>query len=127
MSDPHNFGRRVLRSDEWFLNPRSVYWEEFFMGSSGFLSEFLTAKIPREFLPPWYRLKEKISVISDSSNSGKSLALQSVDPIVTEKLLVEVGSAIAYFTYFGITDLHSENVVFVKNSLNETILTPIDI
>lgn len=135
LGDPHNFGRRVSQiSSRILLKPRNLFWEWQFLSSASALRQIIQKVETEEsngthifttFPSLSFQLKDALGIeggevemlVLDSLTSGVSL--QTTD-------LENVGRSLALISWFGITDLHSQNMMmgYQKGRL---IFCPVDI
>lgn len=131
--DPHNFGRRVqLLSDGTIHKPRTIAWEWLFLSSQSPLRKLLCDAFEGQALPCPFDLFADVSF----SPTGASLAHGRVERVFWEpdrlELTVEVsqkiGSVIGLLSWFGIGDLHEQNLAFGRmRASGRPICMPLDI
>jgi hypothetical protein len=113
IGDTHNFGRRVQVRGNWVHKPRTLAWEEL----------FLSAKSPLRRLVPLEHLPD----LRFRKNEAQRIALEPLprrfDPIAVARL---GGQSIALWSWFGVTDLHWENLALGLGE-HGPVLAPIDI
>lgn len=101
LGDPHNFGKRVQFINGAFHKPRSVFWEKFF---------FSTHSPLRPILENDFSFLFNLKILSESSGSGVTEKVSSAS-VANESWARMYGFLAAYCFYFGIYDLHSENII----------------
>lgn len=133
LGDSHNFGRRVARRGEWVEKPRTTAWEELFLGTSSPLLDLLDKASAQQlgvgafsFLPrlrfeasetPATRLVESVHLLPFADSSADR----------TLKLAEIAGRFAALFSWFGVADLHWENLVVGQTPGGEIVFAPLDI
>lgn len=131
--DVHNFGRRVTPlTSQWIKKPRPVLWEQLFLSAASPLRASLSEVFAQE------KSIDPFKVIPDL----KFFTLQVPNSGFVEKVRVEeigrfdkfregelevIGAFIAIICWFGISDLHDENVIIGRDQLGNLIIAPIDI
>lgn len=130
LGDTHNFGRSVfeLLSDNIILKPRQIDFELLFLDKNSKLRQIFKKndKSPFEYFPS---LPNEFLVESEYNNLGFNsvFKFQKTDPVYTKKDLSQaIGSLIAVCLYFGMTDMHVDNIYF-GNINDKLCLFPIDI
>lgn len=127
LSDPHNFGKRVkLLNNGLVHKPRSVFWEQLFLGES-VLRQFLDTSLKSGSETPQFSLP-LLEVSSNSIWEGqcgylKLTAVTSLDSLRA----FQIGCTIGLFAWFGVSDLHSENIIVGCNDIGNFIFTTVDI
>lgn len=107
-ADTHNFGRSVFKiNDKYIFKPRFIFWEWLFLESSP-IRDLLDNNADGLFscLP-------KLHFESNTSFIDGLVELFSCDRQANLKPvdLIQVGAIMALFCFFGVTDLHTENVI----------------
>ncbi|MBX3021578.1 MAG: hypothetical protein KF799_07870 [Bdellovibrionales bacterium] len=121
LSEPHNFGRRVtLTSSGDLVKPRPLFWEWLFYSSNPFRQALDNLSIA-EALP---LLKYSGTIIAEGQ--VERLLLTPIES-VSNLNLHSVGSCIAIYSFFGISDLHRENMMFGKDGAGTFRFCAIDI
>lgn len=126
-ADFHNFGRRVLKDENHILKPRPVGLEWLFLSKNSPLRkqlEQLEVFCIDNFVDLYF---EDYSFEPTLDNSRLDLfELENKDLKLNRKELLSVGSIIGLTQWFGMGDLHSENI-FIGHKNNRFICSPIDI
>jgi len=132
LGDLHNFGRSVEQTrDGWIRKPRSTFWEELFFSDKSEFRPFLDVVLGDE---PVIRCLPRIRYHKSSHQSGYNLVetvkVRSYDPEDhgLEYILEAWGGLLAFASWFGMGDLHANNVFFGKcTKSGRLILMPVDI
>ncbi|KAB8032100.1 DUF4135 domain-containing protein [Fluviispira multicolorata] len=135
LGDPHNGQKRVyINADNKIYKPRCIYWEWMFLGKNSFLINHFKNNLinTSDLYPYWYSLLPSLNFLPDKGGySSGYIDYQKVEkitqPILNENNWESFGAIIALFSFFGITDLHYENIIFGKNIDNEIKFGAIDI
>lgn len=137
LGDTHNFGRRVeLRGDVVF-KPRSVYWEWVFLANESPLRKYLNQTAQTTglgerafaFLPDLHFG----SPSSHVSRDGSEVQVLTLEPLPTldanrkMELATIVGRSLALWAWFGVADLHWENLALGVDSRGQIVFSPVDI
>jgi len=129
--DPHNFQKRVnITEDKYIMKPRCSLWEYEFLSNDGSIRRLLKQKSIQEFghdlfaaLPQvMYYNKEDLL---QSSVLEKVILDRCVNLDDYECLLI--GAVIGLCAWFGMSDLHKNNIVFGRDSTGKLKFGPIDI
>jgi len=132
--DTHNFGRSVSRVGEWVEKPRPIYWEWLFLdGESPLRTTSRELSYKKSIVDPFGHfpdLKFKYSTEEVLPYSGQVSFFQqtgdsSFPSIETSRAL---GSFLATILFFGMPDLHAENLMISKGrDAGSVLFFPIDI
>lgn len=114
IGDTHNFGRRVTTRGSWVRKPRTLAWEELFLSAKSPLRSLLTL----DFLPDLRFRKGEVSRIDLEPLPRR------FDPITIARL---GGHSLALWSWFGVTDLHWENMALGLGERGCPVFAPIDI
>jgi len=133
LGDPHNFGRRVGLEAGRVSKPRALLWEWLLLSRESPLRRLLTAAARADglsaasftFLP---------TLKFHASRPG---ALAEVEELTlaplrkanhTARALAEAtGRVLAFFSWFGVSDLHWENLALGLDSRGDLVFSPVDI
>jgi hypothetical protein len=127
MGDTHNFGRAVWKMDEnWLRKPRPLIWEYMFLDQRSGLRRVLDEIGCFPYLPYL-----TIDPEAGYGHAGRAeilkLSAGDVTPDFSPSTIGEyAGSLIALAVWFGLSDLHCENVLFGVRD-GKFILAPVDI
>lgn len=124
LSEPHNFGQRVLRLENgWIQKPRTMFWERLFLSAGTFREQ-----ISAQFLNSNLQI-DPFECFTCLSFSGNDLVecfrgepVQDMKADEARKL----GAAIALMAFFGVVDLNMENVQFARRE-QRFVFAPLDI
>lgn len=135
LGDTHNFGHSVSRVDDWMIKPREVYWEELFLSSESSFRELLNEIIKIDDLN--FKALDVFPRLSFSNKEGDSpfksskISFLNQDKLelsdFSDENFKKIGVSLAVMAYFGMADLHRENIVLAKNKEQGFIFGPIDI
>ncbi len=136
LGDSHNFGRRVVRTDAGMIHkPRCLSWEWLFLAYDSPLRNFIDQHpATNNVLSPcatWPMLHFFAGPTGSFLNGGDVEFLQC-EPISDDHTLTTIdaeaiGGAIGMCAWFGLSDLHFENIAFGRNSDGKLIWGPLDI
>lgn len=139
LGDCHNFGRRVAERDGRIHKPRTVFWEWLLLASESPLREQLRriASVHRggvqfDFLPSLKFERARVQGTGPAALAGEVERIALLPLRVTSsddrRRLAEVsGSAIALYSWLGLSDLHWENLVLGCDPRGQIIFAPLDI
>ncbi len=123
-ADTHNFGRFVCQVDSEFIyKPRSIFWEWLFLDRSSSMRAILDLQKENLFgcLP---------HLIFKSENYSEGLveicSVNTLVPVLSEQDLIQTGAVLGLMSFFGITDLHKDNIA-CGSFRGRYIFTPLDI
>lgn len=125
LSEPHNFGRRVYRHAAGLIHkPRSVFWENLFLSESHFRAKLfeIASKGHVSFALPSLSFEE----VSEFSGTVQELVLQPLSFLSGDQAF-QIGCTSALFAWFGISDLHHENIKIGQTLKGQFIFTTVDI
>ncbi|MGK5082406.1 hypothetical protein WDW37_03795 [Bdellovibrionota bacterium FG-1] len=132
LGDPHNFGRRVRELDDGTLEkPRTIGWEWLFLSKESPLRIFLSDVFSRNSTGCPFDLFEDVEFFS----SDPGLAQGRVERIhwdpgrfeLSSLVCQQVGSVIALISWFGIGDIHAQNMALGTSKSGGPICMPLDI
>ena len=127
LADKHNFGRAVSDTGFGFIEkPRPVYWEWLFLSSESHLRKYFAQKANNPFTG-FPDLKFTFASSDYSAHKVEKLDLESVSSKDFDKASSIIGKGLAVCKFFGLTDLHKENVFFGTDQNGNIIFCPVDI
>lgn len=134
LGDSHNFGRHVVERDGRMVKPRTVFWEWLFLSAESPLRQALVLAAERSRLSSQYfDFLPDLKFANTRAREGGEVEKLELEPLPElsseEKLELAgiVGKSLAFWSYFGVADLHWENVALGRNAQGRMILTPLDI
>jgi hypothetical protein len=139
LGDSHNFGKRVLYlGDNLIFKPRNLFWEWSLLSVSSPVrllvnSIFETSGVESPFaiLPKLeFPDIESINEVSKLRVEGRVKRLILHSPNNASFTLIDferMGCAIALLLWFGVSDLHNENIVLGIDNEGHAVFGPIDI
>lgn len=129
--DFHNFSQQVFKiSDQWFYKPRCLFWEWLFLSLESPLRQTLKALFdPFPFDP--FRYSPDVRFLWTDLTQEAFMEKLTVSPFDESALpsdfIQGLGSFCALAAWFGMGDLHQENLLFGKNPLGQLVFYPIDL
>lgn len=109
---------------EWVQKPRTLYWEYLFLSEQSPLRQYLKSFEISKRLNP-FDLIEDTEFLQTNSHQLEEKILPSSNPVEL-KNYKSMGAYIALFSWFGVTDLHKDNLIF--QTINDQVkIIPIDI
>jgi len=127
--DSHNLGKRVRLNGNVLVKPRSTYFEKLFLNKSSELRNFFrNSNTSLEELDTYYpdlKFTEVNSGICFAETKITKLE-ESIPSEISKFLCRSIGKNIALMQWFGISDLHCQNMMFFQKN-NMTSVCPIDI
>ncbi|MEO8905989.1 MAG: hypothetical protein ABI488_25805 [Polyangiaceae bacterium] len=134
LGDSHNFGRRVSRREGRIAKPRTLLWEWLLLSADSPLRRVLDeaaehAGLGREafgFLPTL----EFFELRGRAGGEVESVQLEALPPLDgegTRALAGIVGRSLALWSWFGVADLHWENLVLGLDARGRTVFGPLDV
>lgn len=131
LGDSHNFGRRVSIGDDGRVEkPRCIEWERIFLGDSPFRRE-LASVFRSAGVPDPLRLFPTLSFhpSDDGDFSGRVGFLQwsRESPPLDDDLCAHIGAVVGLASWFGMGDLHRQNVAFGTLPDGRPVCSPLDI
>ncbi|MDA8018993.1 MAG: type 2 lantipeptide synthetase LanM [Thermoanaerobaculia bacterium] len=138
LGDTHNFGRRVVRRStpggERIAKPRTVAWERLFLDADSPLRMRLDAAARRAGIDGAFSFLPDLKFFpSDSGSFGgdvEALELKALGQLSADEaqgLARIVGRSLALWSWFGVTDLHWENLALGRTDDSRIVFTPLDI
>lgn len=137
LGDSHNFGRRVFERDGYIVKPRTVFWEWLFLCPESPLRTALVSFVSaaeREGLDRQvFSFLPRVKVNSPGARDGGEVQRIQLAPLPqgsTEQrkdLAGVVGRSLAFWSWFGVADLHWENMVLGLDAEGHIVFTPVDI
>ncbi len=130
LGDSHNFGKRVHILNQKVIKPRSVIWEYLFLSKKSPLRILIEDNCRSSGITSPFSLAPNLEVEFSDNSSGviDCLSVDCLNPSYSPSLdeIKGIGAVIAMAFWFGIGDLHHENIIIGRNG-NELICFPIDI
>ena len=134
LGDSHNFGRRVTLRGDFVAKPRPVLWEQLFLSAKSPLRRLLADAAERDglgvnafdFLP-------SLRFVQPDSRAAARVERLELAPLgrltrdEKESLARVAGRSLALFSWFGVADLHWENLVLGADAQGRTLFAPLDI
>lgn len=132
--DSHNFGRHVTIGRTRVHKPRTLFWEWLMLGAGSPLRALLR-RLAREdglgedafdFLP-------ELRFSSPTASGGGSVERLALAPLPRASrggrraLAIVVGRALATWSWFGVSDLHWENLALGVGRRGRVVFTPMDV
>lgn len=134
LGDSHNFGRRVTRRGNRVEKPRTVFWESLFLDAGSPLRVFLQARGRAEGLGdhPFAFLGHLAVEESPDRHEGtvSAIDLRALRPGVTglrDELARVFGRSLALWSWFGVADLHWENLALGLDEGGHVVFCPLDL
>lgn len=134
LGDCHNFGRQVVEREGRIIKPRTVFWEWLFLSADSPLRQSLVAAAERSRLSnQYFDFLPEMKFTNVRAREGGEVERLQLEPlpelssVEKEQLTAIVGKSLAFWSYFGVADLHWENVALGRNAEGRIILTPLDI
>lgn len=129
LGDRHNFGKMVRRDTiGWISKPRTIFWEWIFLSDKSPLRRHLEESLSEAGIGggPFATLS---FIMKNCPQEGGFVEEHRETPVgeLDCRDSVAIGKAIGIAMYFGITDLHLENVHFSRTDTLDLLVTPIDI
>lgn len=121
----------MLADDGTISKPRTIAWERLFFGAGSPLREHIRRLSDGDGVPSPIKVTPALAFKSSTGDrTGSVERLEVAAPASTHAVpesFREIGSALAYFLWFGMTDLHEANVAFGADSAGRLIFGPVDV
>ena len=133
LGDYHNFGRCVqILNKEWITKPRDCHFEFTIFSKRSPLRKFLDEIFTKDGYPltnlPYLKFKNVIKKSLISNTHVEMLRIEEVKTSLNEEQLKYIGSLMAICLFFGIGDLHEENIIIGRDlSTKNLYIAPIDL
>ncbi|HEY3499377.1 MAG TPA: hypothetical protein VGK73_32030 [Polyangiaceae bacterium] len=134
LGDSHNFGRRVAVHGERVHKPRTLFWEWLVLGADSplrrRLDEIAAADGPD---PDAFGFLPRLGFRSPKAERGGDVERIELEPLRVRsparrrELAQAVGRSLAFFGWFGVSDLHWENMVIGAGPDGRAVFAPLDI
>jgi hypothetical protein len=128
--DTHNFGRRVRPvGKDWISKPRSIYWEQLFLGTdSRFRDEVDRIFGDEPIVDCLPRLQFTKSGADPSSTLVERMRVRpAIESCDVEYALEALGGLLAITAWFGMEDLHRSNIALGTDiRTGKFVLAPLD-
>jgi hypothetical protein len=134
LGDSHNFGRRVALLGTRVAKPRTVFWEWLVLSRESPLRQRLAEAAAGDglgrdffgFLPSlrFYRWRDR------PSGEVERAVLKPLGRVSSEgkqELARVVGCSLAFWSWFGVADLHWENLILGRDERGRIIFGPLDV
>lgn len=134
LGDAHNFGRRVSEREGFIVKPRTVFWEFLFLAAESPLRQFLATRAEADGLPrQTFGFLPDLKFMNVKSREGGEVQrivlepLPGLSPEQKRELASIVGRSLAFWSWFGVADLHWENIVLGVDAAGTMVFAPVDI
>jgi lantibiotic modifying enzyme len=131
LGDSHNFGKFVFEEDKKVYKPRELYWEFLFLSKESPLRDFIHSQSLLLNIASPFSIAPDLHVTINSTDIGyvQKLSLEELknDFKIQEKNFADIGALLALCFWFGIGDLHRDNIKIGLGPSNNLICFPIDI
>lgn len=121
----------MLADDGTISKPRTIAWERLFFGAGSPLREHIRRLSDGDGVPSPIQVTPSLefrSSTGDRTGSVEKLEVSAPASVhAGPESFREIGSALAYFLWFGMTDLHDANVAFGADSAGRLIFGPVDV
>lgn len=131
--DSHNFGRVVVVGEAVVHKPRTLFWEWLFLGANSPLRRLLRRAAAESGAPDSFDFLPELAFARPRSRSGGTVERLRLSPLPRlsrarrRELAEVVGRALALFGWFGVADLHWENLALGANGEGRLVFAPLDI
>jgi len=130
LGDQHNFGNYVTVNTDWVKKPRTVFWEFLFLSDKSLLRVQLDSVFKEELVYSPFDLFLSLDFKNITKTSGEVEFAQLENRVdlgsLSKAEIQQVGALLAMCFWFGIGDLHTENMLIGRN-LDKLVCSPIDI
>jgi len=134
LGDSHNFGRRVSLGAQRVIKPRTLVWEWLMLGADSPLRRLLDKAAQRDGLGrDAFGFLPKLDFRRMSARDGGEVERIRLEPLPRltrdgkRSLAKIVGRSLAVFSWFGVSDLHWENLVLGVGDRDRVVFAPLDI
>jgi len=134
LGDAHNFGRRVSEREGFIVKPRPVFWEFLFLSAESPLRQFLASRLQADGLPALtFGFLPDLKFTNPRAREGGEVQRIALEPLPTllpeqkRELASIVGRSLALWSWFGVADMHWENIVLGMDGAGKWVLAPVDI
>lgn len=133
LGDPHNFGKCVCLAGDGktIVKPRTTTWEWLFLGHDSPLRKSIDNAASQASVPspisilPCLKFEHTSEILY---GRVERLGVQTPRPEhLDDATFRDIGSAIGYLLWFGLTDLHSANTIFGTTPTGKPVFGPVDI
>lgn len=130
LGDKHNFGRAVERNGNRIYKPRTIHWEYLFLSPESDLRKKLKELHRHARIADPFTLAPSLKFFESSKFGGSLEFLELTEETLAvndvKRCSGEIGSLLALCLWFGLGDLHTENMA-VGISHGRPVLFPLDI
>ena len=134
LGDSHNFGRRVSLRGDRVSKPRTLLWEWLMLAAESPLRQLLASVAERDelgreafgFLPDLKFFQSPEALVGEVQR----VELEPLNTLGSDgkrALAQIVGRSIALWSWFGVSDLHWENLALGVDGRGQMVFTPLDI
>jgi hypothetical protein len=134
LGDSHNFGRRVTVRGKRVHKPRTLLWEFLLLGTQSPLRRALAAAAVADGLEPAvFGFLPSLRFYPERGRELRAVERIELTPLPRlsragrSELANVVGRALGLSAWFGIGDLHWENLVLGRDRRGQTVFGPLDI
>ncbi len=132
--DSHNFGRHVTIGETLVHKPRTLLWEWLMLGEGSPLRAHLRGLVaddPAEHGA--FELLPELRFSSPTAREGGTVERLVLSPLPQlsvgqrRELAIVVGRAVAMWSWFGLSDLHWENLALGLDANGRMVFAPLDV
>lgn len=129
LGDSHNRGKFVFEAGDVISKPRTVFWEYLFLSQSSPLRQFLNAMFLKKSLNSPFDLAPDLDVQFSDPHLGsvQKVQISGKIPVLQNEDFRKIGSLLALCFWFGLGDLHKDNLAIGTNGYGNLICFPLDI
>lgn len=129
VGDLHNFGEFVYAEDNQVFKPRTLFWENLFLNSKSELRQLVDSLCINSNITSPFSVAPDLEFSTDYLKNGWVERLVLVQPVgkITFEEVQGVAAMVGLCYWFGIGDLHHENVFAGRNQSSTLICFPVDI
>ncbi len=129
LGDVHNFGEFVYAENKKVFKPRTLFWEHLFLNSKSELRKMINQLCDENGLASPFNIAPDLEfeLLNFSNGWVERLRLSQNTKQLTINESQSVAAVVGLCFWFGIGDLHFENVFIGRNENDTLICFPIDI
>lgn len=131
LGDSHNFGKFVFEEDGKIFKPRVLFWEYLFLTNTSPLRSLIDIRCNQSQLTSPFLIAPALEVVFENLKTGHAEKLTLKNFEISHQLKANdfssIGSLLALCFWFGLGDLHKDNIKIGLTEKSEFICFPVDI
>lgn len=131
LGDAHNFGKFVFEENGKIFKPRVLFWEHLFLSNSSPLRSLIDTRCNQQQIISPFSMAPTIEIVFENVKIGHAEKLILKNFGINDQLkpnnFSSIGSLLALCFWFGLGDLHKNNIKIGFTEKSKFICFPVDV